>query len=74
MISGDAHWRIGYILTLTVITMFDELNDVTNLRHNAFTTTASSDKKAFGFHFFDAFHVLKSCNDALRKENHVSVF
>ena len=40
------------------------LNDVTNLRHNAFAMSASLDKTAFAFHFFDTLYILKSCNDA----------
>ena len=31
---------------------FDWLNDVANLRHYAFATSASSDKTAFAFHFW----------------------
>ena len=40
------------------------LNDVANLRHNAFATSARSDKTAFTVHFFDTLHALKSTDDA----------
>ena len=45
----------GFILTLTVITTFDWLNDVANLRHNTFPMSTSPDETAFAFDFFDAF-------------------
>ena len=54
----------GYILTLTVITTFDWFNDVTNLRHDAIATSASSDKIAFVLHLFDALYAFKSSNNA----------
>ena len=54
--------RIGYILTLTVKTTFDWLNDVANVGPNALMTSANSDKTAFTFHFFDCLHALDSCN------------
>ena len=41
---------IGYILIMAVI-KFDWLNDVTDLCHNKFATTASLDKTAFYFLF-----------------------
>ena len=44
----------GYILTLAVITTFDWLNNVANLRHNAFATSASSNKSAFVFYLFES--------------------
>lgn len=68
MLSADAFEKqsqkgIAYMLTLTMI-MFDWLNDITNLIHNAFATSAKSHKTAFGFHFFDFLHALKSYNGA----------
>ena len=56
--------NIGYIMALTVITMFDWLNDVANLRHNSFATSSSSEKTAFAFDFFDVLYALKSFIDA----------
>ena len=51
---------IGYILILAVITMFDWLNDVNNLRNNAFAQSATLNKTGFNFQLFDALYLLKS--------------
>ena len=58
--------RIGYILTLTVITMFSCLNGFTDLCHNALETSASWNKTMFDFHLFDTLYALKS-DDELDK-------
>ena len=55
----------GYILTLEVITKFVWFNDVIDLRHNGFLTSASSNKTGFDFYLFvDALYGLKSDDDA----------
>ena len=55
----------GYILTLEVITKFVWFNDVIDLHHNAFLTSASSNKTGFNFYLFvDALCTLKSDDDA----------
>ena len=46
------------ILMLTMITRFP------TLCHNAFAMSASLDKTASTFHFFDALHAIKSSHDA----------
>ena len=40
------------ILTLAVMTTIQLVNDFTDLRHNAFVTSASSDKMVSAFHLF----------------------
>ena len=56
MLSSDASLKLtGYILTLVVITIFNWLNDVADLRHHATASSTSSDKKAYYFHLFDSF-------------------
>ena len=52
------------MLTLTVITMFDWINDIIRFSHNAFPMSASSDKTAFAFQFFDLLYALKYGTDA----------
>ena len=42
---------------------FDWLNDVTDLRHNAFATSASSSKAASDFHLFRCLFALRSANN-----------
>ena len=49
---------------LAVITLFEWLNGVTDLGHNAFTTSASWNKSVFDFHLFDPLFMLKSDDDA----------
>lgn len=48
---------IAYLLTLTMITKFRWLNDITNLRHKTFPMSPSLDKTMFAFHFYDAVSV-----------------
>ena len=52
------------ILTWVVITPFDWLNEVTDLRHNAFTTSSSSNKTASAFRLFGCLFAIKSANNA----------
>ena len=52
------------LLTLTVIQCFDWLNDVTDLRHNAFATSASLNKTASAYHLFHCLFAIKSANNA----------
>ena len=57
MLSGDAVSEDNW-MTSIVITTFDWLNDVIELRHNAIATSASSDKTAFLFHLFVSLYTL----------------
>ena len=52
------------ILTLTVITKFRLINDVTELRHNAFATSDSSNKPASAFHLFRCLFAIKYIDNA----------
>ena len=54
---------IGNILPLAVITTFDGLNDVTDLHHNTFATSAYSNKTALGPQVIKLF----SCSTELSK-------
>ena len=52
-------------MTLAVVTMFGLLNDVTDLRHNAFARSASANKTVFVYHLFESynFNVIGSKNN-----------
>ena len=52
------------ILTLTVITMFRLVKDVTDLRHNAFATSANTNKTASAFRLFRCLFAIESANNA----------
>ena len=43
-------------MTLAVVTMFGLLNDVIDLRHNAFARSASANKTVFVYHLFESYH------------------
>ena len=49
LLGDDSLKTTGYILTLAVIIRFTWLNHVTDLHHNAFATTESSNKLHGGF-------------------------
>ena len=51
------------ILTLTLI-CFDWLNDITDLRRNAFATSAGLNKPVSSFHLFRCIFAIKSANNA----------
>ena len=53
------------ILALTMITVqrFDWLNDVTDLRHNAFAMSASWNKSVSAFHLFHCIFAIKSASN-----------
>ena len=50
---------IGYILTLVVKIKFGLLNDVTNLRHNAVATSASSNIIVIVLHLLESLYAFK---------------
>ena len=47
-----------------VITTFDWLTYITDLRNKAFVASATSNKTALTFYLFDAHYAFKSSNDA----------
>ena len=64
MLSKQSQMTIGYILAFAVIKTFEWSNEGTESLHNAFLTSASSNKTASAFHLFRCLLAIKSANNA----------
>ena len=76
MISGHCRTALAQVLSGGAIEAISEedrqhtgvdvncFNDITDLRHNAFAMSASSNKTASAFHLFRCLFAIKSANNA----------